>query len=130
MRARQFAPLYDGGAIKLTARAVRKVSNDYKFRLELCAHALSLPATIADLMDGPGPQEDRVLVVQRRTAPHARLLAQAWQRKVQCQVSNVWQPVCAHAQAVHSVTRASLLGQPSSYQACKRVSGVQLTLNW
>jgi len=64
VRARQFAPLYDGGAIKLTARAVRKVSNDYKFRLELCAHALSLPATIADLVDVSVRQLNCVFVVR------------------------------------------------------------------
>ncbi len=112
----------------LTARAVCKVSNGYTFRLELCAHPLRLPATIADLVDSRDREPDYALPVQRRklhrtrgcllrpgaarglhtnasrrralaATPASRLPAlQRPERKVQCQVSSFLKPACAHAQ--------------------------------
>jgi len=46
-RAVQFAPLFDDGAIKLTARAVCLKENGYHYRIELCARPLRLPAAVS-----------------------------------------------------------------------------------
>jgi hypothetical protein len=48
-RAVQFAPLFDEGAIKLTARAVCLIDNGNHYRIELCAPTLRLPAAVPDI---------------------------------------------------------------------------------
>jgi len=47
-RAVRCADHYDEGSVRLTANAVRPISNAYQHQLELCAHPSSLPAGVSD----------------------------------------------------------------------------------
>jgi len=48
-RAVQFAPLFDDGLIKLTARAICEINHCYPYELELYAPTLRPPAVVSDI---------------------------------------------------------------------------------